>query len=151
MLLQGKEVLLGIKDPKVCCCCCCYRRRRCSLVLRTQRFVVVVVTGEGGAPWYWEPKGLLLLLSQGKEIEDPKVCCCCCYRGRRCSLVLRTRLQTLHNGSIRTLCLPSETMIYLWLHSLNNRVAFAEMYDLSNRQGLTVGLRWQQFRSMCDE
>ncbi len=43
-----------------------------------------------------------------------KKTCCCCYRGRRCSRVLKTWQQTLCNGSIRTLCPPSITMIYLW-------------------------------------
>ncbi len=48
---------------------------------------------------------------------------CCCYRGRWCSWVLKIWQQTLHNGSIRTLCLPCKTMIYLWSHSSYNRVS----------------------------
>ncbi len=34
--------------------------------------------------------------------------------GKRCSWVLKTQQQTLCNGSIQKICLPSKTMIYLW-------------------------------------
>ncbi len=42
---------------------------------------------------------------------------CCCYRGRRCSRILKTWRQTLHNGFIQTLCLSN---FLLFDHSIVN-------------------------------
>ncbi len=50
---------------------------------------------------------LLLLLLQAKDVPR----------------VLKTQQQTLCDSSIRTLCLPSKTMFYLWSHSSYNRVS----------------------------